>query len=126
MEEEPRERSRSRAPQPRQDGPRGRGLGAPTAEAFKCARCGAEASFESEVDVHADCRSCGDALHSCVNCRHFDTSARNECRAGIEERVVGKSRGNTCTKFEPKIVQGFESDSDDSDPKKAFDELFDF
>ncbi len=125
MEEEPREGRRGAAPS-RREGPRGRGLGAPRAESFQCARCGAKADVGDDVALDAVCRTCGEDLRSCVNCGQFDTSAPNECRAGVEERVSSKAKRNQCEKFEPKVVQGFASDSGRDDPKKAFDELFDF
>ncbi|MCP4205325.1 MAG: hypothetical protein GY769_25725 [bacterium] len=110
------------------EGPRGRGLGAPTASVLKCSRCGAKvSSLPSPGDL---CRSCGSDLHTCTNCRHFDTSAPNECRQPVEVRVAAKAKGNDCSHFEPKVVQEFAADSSSSgtatDAKAAFDDLFNF
>ena len=59
--------------------------------------------------------------------RLIDTGARNECRAGVTERIAAKSKNNECELFEPKIVQEFDSDSGaEGDAKSAFDALFDF
>lgn len=127
QDDAPRERrgKPSGAPRPERDGPRGRGLGAPTEWRFQCARCGREAA--PEVALDARCKQCGSDLHACVNCRHFDTSARFECGVEIPARVSPKDRANTCEAFDAKTVQVFASDSGKpDDPKAAFDSLFDF
>ena len=112
------------------EGPRGRGLGAPTKSVLKCSRCGVSVS---SVPVHEDaCESCGADLHTCTNCRHFDSTAPKECRQPVEIRVKAKAKKNDCNFFEPKLVQEFASDSAaggakrDADAKTAFDDLFNF
>lgn len=126
MDDAPRERSARRDPRPERRGPGGRGLGAPTATSFKCARCGGRLDPET-TGGDARCGGCGDAVHSCVNCRSFDTAAPNECRAGVAERIAAKSKRNDCGSFEPKLVQDHAADSGSADdPKAAFDALFDF
>lgn len=123
--------SQARPRRESREGPRGRGLGAPTRSVLKCSRCGAQVG---SVPVHEDsCKSCGAALHTCTNCRHLDSAAPNECRQPIEIRVTAKANRNDCGFFEPKLVQEFASDSasggaqgDSRDAKTAFDNLFDF
>lgn len=123
--------SRSRGasgPRPQREGPRGRGLGKPTATRFKCARCGARV-LETDVAPDAVCAGCGSDLHTCTNCTYFDTSAPNECRQPVEARIAKKSQRNECRHFQAKTVQEFASDSEGpapSDAKSAFDDLFDF
>ena len=119
--------------QPRQrerEGPRGRGLGAPTKSVLRCSRCGAPVSaVPSPEDV---CRSCESDLHTCTNCRHFDSAAPKECRKPVEVRVAVKAKKNDCGLFEPKQVMEFASDAARGgtkgarDAKAAFDDLFDF
>lgn len=130
-----RPQDRPRLPQgPREkpEGPRGRGLGAPTESVFKCNACGTRQTLPGEVlevAAEAACSKCGAALHACSNCAHFDTSARWECRqaAAIPERVARKSAGNACPAYLPKTVQEFGQDRDKpSDPRAAFDALFKF
>ena len=126
MEDEPRERGRARRSRPQRHGPGGRGLGAPTATVFKCARCGGRLD-PAETAGDAVCDGCGEAVHSCVNCRFFDTGAPNECRAGVEERIAAKSGRNECASYEPKLVRDHDADGGSpDDPKAAFDALFDF
>ena len=126
MEDEAPERRSPRRPRAERQGPGGRGLGAPTATAFKCARCG-EALDPGKTAGEATCGACGEAVHSCVNCRHFDTAAPNECREGVAERIAAKSKRNDCGSFEPRLVQDHGRDGGSrDDPKAAFDALFDF
>ncbi len=117
-----------RGPRPERQGPRGRGLGKPTATRFKCARCGARVV---DVDVASDavCADCGSDLHTCTNCAYFDSSAPNECRQPVEERIASKSKRNECGLYQARTVQEFASDSEGgspSDARSAFDDLFDF
>ena len=113
-------------PRPRREGPRGRGLGRPTETLFKCARCGQKLSMETAVGPGATCNGCGADLHSCTNCRHFDSAALFECRQEIPERIARKSTRNQCELFEPKMVQGFATERGTSDARSEFDSLFDF
>ena len=113
-------------PRPQREGPRGRGLGRPTESLFKCARCGQKLPMDTTVGPEATCNGCGADLHSCTNCRHFDTGARFECRQEIPERIAKKSTRNQCELFGPKTVQGFATERGTSDARSEFDSLFDF
>lgn len=126
MEDEPRPPERG-GPRSAKDGPRGRGLGAPTREVFRCRDCGREQALLDAVAVDAACSGCGAALHACVNCAHFDTAARNECRKPVPERIRSKTKPNQCELYAPKVT--LESDAGSgadrpSDPRAAFDALF--
>ena len=106
--------------------PRGRGLGAPTKVAFKCARCGHELN-DPKIATDTNCSSCGDALHSCSNCSFFNTGSRFECQKPIAKRVESKSKANDFKVFRPKAVRDLkvETKGDSSnDPRAAFDALF--
>jgi hypothetical protein len=78
------------------------------------------------VTPESQCRKCGVALHSCVNCRHFDTSARFECRLDRTDRIASKTKANHCEGFDPKRVQevGGGERSNISSARDAFDALF--
>ncbi len=124
-EREPRQRSRPQ--RERDDRPRGRGLGAPTASVFRCARCGHKQPLVDSPPLDATCPECSQDLHTCTNCLHFDTGAPNECREAVPVRIAKKATRNDCSLFELKIVQEFESDSGKpGEGKAAFDALFDF
>jgi hypothetical protein len=110
------------------NGPRGRGLGAPTTVAFKCAVCGHSVQ-QMEVEFDTSCPSCAKPLHSCTNCDFFDTSARFECRKPIEERVDSKVKANRCEFFRPKAIRDLRSATQETpegpqDARSAFDALF--
>ena len=133
-QDDDRDRERQQRERPKTDGvkrydgaPRGRGLGTPTAVAFKCARCGHELA-NPKIDKDTTCTSCGSALHSCTNCSHFNTGARFECQKPIAARVESKTKGNECTFFKPKAVRVLKVQSSPSgspsDPRAAFDALF--
>ena len=118
--------SRRQGPRPPSDRPRGRGLGAPTKTVFKCSRCGQSLAVAAATPFEATCSGCGEDIHTCTNCSHFDTAARFECRQEIEQPVSPKARRNQCELFEPKTVQVFDTDKPaPDDARAAFDSLFD-
>ena len=41
-------------------------------------------------------------MRVCLNCRHYDRSARWECREEISEAVRDKERANFCDAFQPR------------------------
>ncbi len=120
-------RAQRQAPRQRREGPRGRGLGAPTKEVFRCRDCGEEVPRLGDLDFDTTCSKCGVALHSCVNCSQFDTSASLECLQPIPARVSSKIKANQCELFQPKVTMERESDTSGPAPtagKAAFDALF--
>lgn len=126
-EDSPRERQRPQGPRPQKDGPRGRGLGAPSASVFRCTRCGRKHVLAEPLTTTSTCDGCGDDLRTCTNCAYFDSSAPNQCREAVTEPVSKKSKSNDCSYFAPKETAEFASDAGKpNDPKNAFDALFDF
>jgi len=108
--------------------PRGRTAGGFGPEVFKCARCGTPHHDFGDISVEATCE-CGTDLHSCINCRHFDTTTLWECRAEIKQRVSGKDKRNECPEFAPKLIADLSADKRSrpttaNDARKAFDDLF--
>ena len=122
-----KERKKRQGPRERREGPRGRGVGKPTVEVFRCGLCGMRQYSPQEIEPTAECSKCGADLHTCTNCRFFDSGAPNECRAGVEERIAKKSKRNECELFEAKVTVETESQSArGADPRSEFDALFDF
>ena len=127
MENEPREkRSQPQGPRERSEKPRGRGLGAPTKNVFKCNRCGTSLPTGKTLTSDFICPDCGEDVHTCTNCSQFDTSARFECRQELTEPILKKAKRNECELFSPKTTQEFDTDKPaPGDARAAFDSLFD-
>jgi hypothetical protein len=128
---------RREPPPPRHnlDRPRGRGLGAPSEQTFRCAVCGTRQAAPEAEAFAAVCEKCGTDLHTCTHCTHFDTAARWECRRGDERQAAGlgpvsrKSKRNDCALFAAKATLEFAQEkpasaADPEDPRAAFDALF--
>ncbi|HXD74207.1 MAG TPA: hypothetical protein VN628_10740 [Vicinamibacterales bacterium] len=100
-------------------------------EVFRCSRCGNLLALT--VEAGGTCGKCGAALHSCIQCTSFDTSARFECsQTALTARVSPKDETNTCTYFAARTtVERQTSTPAQQSPatnsaKKAFDDLFNF
>lgn len=120
-----RPKSSPRPSPDRRDAPRGRGLGAPTEDVFRCARCGEVAEGAALASIEASCAKCGSDLHTCTNCTAFDTGSRWECRREIPARVAPKDRANRCDQFEPRLRSEFAREkAKPGDARAAFDALF--
>jgi hypothetical protein len=65
-------------------------------------------------------------LHSCIQCRHFDTSARFECTEPLLTRVSPKDARNDCAAFAPRTTIERETGTVKGPPsaRQAFDDLF--
>ncbi len=112
-----------------EDAPRGRTAGGFGPDAFKCNQCGTIRHSLGELTSADACANCGADLHTCGNCRFFDSTMLWECRENIPARVVGKHARNECALFTPKIVKDLSADKgkqpmSENDARKAFDALF--
>jgi len=119
----------SAPPHEKKEGPRGRGLGSPTATVFRCNSCGEKRILTEDIPPDATCTKCGADLHTCNNCSHFDTSFRWECRQAehLPARIAKKRDRNDCTQFTPKATQEFAREAEKpkpNDARSAFDALF--
>ena len=108
--------------------PRGRTAGGFGPEAFKCNKCGQLRQNLGELTSDETCLKCAADLHTCGNCRFFDTTTLWECRENIPVRVASKHARNECALFQPKIVRDLAADKQKTlspdDARKAFDALF--
>jgi len=116
-------------PQRMEGAPRGRTAGGFGPEAFKCNRCGQLRVGLENPTADETCLKCGADLHTCGNCRCFDTTTMWECRENIPARVPNKHARNECTFFQPKIVKDLSADKPrqpqtPDEARKAFDALF--
>jgi|CXWL01.1.fsa_nt_gi hypothetical protein len=135
--ERPAERKSGPAPpRPERDGPRGRGLGAPSETSYSCPQCAHTQPIAVDIGPESVCPKCGAELHCCVNCRFFDTSTRWECRQTLPARIANKRSRNACTLFDARTLQTHARDAgpsggsggsvrrDPKDPRAAWDALF--
>jgi len=116
-------------PQRMEGAPRGRTAGGFGPEVFKCNACGQQRIGLDEPTSDETCVKCGADLHTCGNCRFFDTTTLWECRANITARVIGKQKRNECALFQPKVVRDLAAGKGNNiqtpdDARKAFDALF--
>ncbi len=124
-------RGEKRSPEPRAPGRLLQSASGPktpnlmgTHEVFRCARCGNQIALP--VDPDGRCSRCGTAIHSCINCVSFDTSARWECtQPNLPARVAPKDEGNTCTFFAARTtVERQTGTTGPVSARQAFDDLF--
>ena len=120
---------RPEPPRQRMEGaPRGRTAGGFGPEVFKCNACGTQRISLDDPLFDEKCVKCSADLHTCGNCRFFDTTTLWECRAEIKARVSGKHARNECALFQPKVVKDLAADKGrvqtPDDARKAFDALF--
>jgi hypothetical protein len=96
---------------------------------MQCWKCGAEIqeiSGARKVLKTDSCLQCGNDLHCCKNCRHYDPQYHNECRETQAEWVSDKERANFCDYFTPSLLsgKGGPDRSSTDQAKSAFDKLF--
>jgi hypothetical protein len=97
-------------------------------EVFRCARCGNKMPLP--VEPESKCGRCGVAVHSCINCVSFDTSARWECtQQALTARVAPKDERNLCAFFEARTTVERATGTaaapgGPSSARQAFDDLF--
>jgi hypothetical protein len=90
-----------------------------------CYKCQEPVKTEAnqKVDFRSECIKCKRALHSCLNCNFYDSSAYNHCRESQAEPVKDKERQNFCSYFRFKSGKG-NSASTGITAKSKLDDLF--
>ena len=112
-------------PQRLEGAPKGRGAERNREEVFRCKSCGTLSDPEFKWD--AACARCGAALHACVQCAHFDTVSRYQCRKPVEKAILAKTKQNECALFSPAMALDLRGKSAVDTPdqaRAAFDKLF--
>ncbi|MGE5346683.1 MAG: hypothetical protein ACM3JH_12065 [Acidithiobacillales bacterium] len=116
---------RSEAPRRLEGAPKGRGAERNRDEVFRCKVCGEK--NDPEVAAASLCRKCRAPLHACNQCRHFDGTARWQCRQEIPAPVPTKSAANDCTFYAPAVtldLTGTKAAETPDTARAAFDRLF--
>ena len=111
-------------------------------EVARCARCGT--LMDAQALSGTSCPKCQQDLRACVQCAHFDPSARFECSRPLSVRVSPKDVANECPLFEARTSLERETSTSAASPssgsggnsaagsahsstaRKAFDDLFKF
>ncbi len=68
----------------------------------RCSNCGVV--LAPGFDPNGKCPKCQFELHSCKQCRFFDTGARFECTQPIPERISPKDVRNDCKFYEVRMT----------------------
>lgn len=91
-----------------------------------CYRCGASlASLSLPLSRQDECPGCGNYLHVCKMCKHFDAHVPRQCREDGAEDVKEKDRLNFCDWFAPSDSAFDEKRKDEEEhAKSALDALF--
>ncbi len=73
---------------------------------FNCWKCDTSIDLPpaSRVGTRDSCPKCDADLHSCRNCRFYDTSKNNQCAEPQAEWVRDKEASNYCDYFSPNPV----------------------
>ncbi|MBW2313407.1 MAG: hypothetical protein JRH10_04375 [Deltaproteobacteria bacterium] len=92
----------------------------------RCHGCDAERDLagNERVGFREACESCDRDLHVCLNCRHHDPAAYNECREPNAERVTDPDRGNRCDYFAAGAGEGPAGESPATSARSDLDALF--
>lgn len=61
-----------------------------------CHFCGGALDPKMRIVKDTVCPHCGRDLHACVQCRHYDRYAHNQCREPNAEWVTDRERRNFC------------------------------
>ena len=95
---------------------------------FACFECGELINvLPGQRILHKDvCPSCSTDLRVCLNCRHYDPVAHNQCREPQAEWQRYKEKANYCDYFDPRPGDASaDRPADESaEARKKWDELF--
>ncbi len=94
-----------------------------------CWNCGRPTGLEGKVTRSDACPLCLADLRACRGCRHFDPTARWQCRETIEAPITKKEKSNFCDFFQARLAvhsHNKKMTPMDSKQKKKekFDDLF--
>ena len=96
------------------------------ADVLICFKCGKPYDLSARIGRRDTCPECDADLHCCLNCRHYNRSAHNECNEPQAEWVRDKDRANFCDYFEPRRGghPGIGNSAAPNDARTRFEDLF--
>jgi hypothetical protein len=92
-----------------------------------CHHCGGALELDGKVSRTESCRHCDYDMHVCLNCKHYDPFAPNQCRETQVELVRDKEKANFCDYFTPNQKKGSSTSigkTKADEARNAFDNLF--
>ena len=89
-----------------------------------CHQCGHDTSVEDTVHRSDCCEKCDADLKCCLNCRHHDTSASNECKETMADYVYKKDQANFCAYYSPAKKDANATADEIDDAKAKLEALF--
>lgn len=95
-------------------------------ESLSCWNCGSDlADLPLPLSRHDHCEACGEPVHCCRMCRHYDRHAAEQCREDRADVPANKETANFCEFFSPNPGRGrAEPDSAAARAKAQLDALF--
>ena len=90
-----------------------------------CFKCGVSLEYGpgARPARKDECSKCRADVHVCLNCKHYDSKAYNQCKESQAERVLDKDRSNFCDYFS--LFDGVRSAATEKmDHLKKLDDLF--
>ena len=66
-----------------------------------CYFCRLPIPTKNRVGRNDTCEKCGKDLHSCVNCRFYDSNAHNSCKEPQSSWVTDRTKSNFCEYYTP-------------------------
>jgi len=94
---------------------------------IRCPKCGTE--WETDrLGFRDECPECAAYLHTCINCRHFDT-ATGGCRIPTTDEVHDRRGQNFCEEFEfgsgsSETEEAEEERPSSEEARRRFEDLF--
>jgi hypothetical protein len=89
-----------------------------------CHHCGKTADMGDRVGRNDVCPHCGDDLHVCLNCQHYDPAVYNECHETQADRVLEKDKANFCDYFAASDRPMTKASNKKEDAKAKLEDLF--
>jgi hypothetical protein len=106
-----------------------------TVVASRCYNCAT--ALPADTDFKGNCPKCGQPLHCCKQCAHFEPSTRFQCLKPIPVRIASKDQANQCEWFSARVTVARDTTASSTsaspaptaprssnDARAAFDQLF--
>ena len=91
-----------------------------------CWKCGKNIEEGTQIFRNSECPECKSDLHSCRNCKFYESGAHYDCKESVDFPVNDKERANFCDYFS--VSFDFSSNAKKNDKidaaRNAFNNLF--